>query len=166
MTGPSTINVFVGVGSNIEPFEHIPHALTLLEHRFGPLRISQAYRCPAVGFDGDPFVNLVVGFETNEPPLAVTLALRDIEQHCGRNRNEKMRSRTMDLDLLLHDNRVVEHDGLRLPRGDVLRYAFVLKPLAAMIPEQVHPVTGRSYADLWADFDDSGQPLTAVNLNY
>lgn len=157
-------NVFVGVGSNIEPFAHIPQALKLLEQRFGPLRLSQTYRCPAVGFDGDPFVNLVVGFETTQPPLAVTLALRDIEQHCGRKRNEKMRSRTLDLDLLLHDNSVVEHDGLHLPRRDILEYAFVLKPLAAMIPDAIHPVAGRSYADLWADFDASEQPLTPVSL--
>lgn len=164
MNDSAQVSVFVGVGSNIEPFVHVPRALRLLEQRFGALRVSQAYRCPAVGFDGEPFVNLVVGLETTEPPLAVTLALRDIEQQCGRNRNEKMRSRTLDLDLLLHGNRIVERDGLHLPRRDILEYAFVLKPLAAMIPDQVHPVAGRSYADLWADFDASEQPLTAVDL--
>src|SRR5699024_4359100 len=161
----AAVDVFSGVGSNIEPFEHIPQGLTLLEQHFGPLRVSQAYHCPAVGFEGDPFVNLVVGFQTSEPPKAVTLALRDIEQRCGRKRNEKLRSRTLDLDLLLHDHGIVERDGLHLPRQDILEYAFVLKPLAAMIPDAIHPVVGRSYADLWADFDASEQPLTPVGLN-
>ena len=163
MSDSSAVSVFVGIGSNIEPFVHIPRVRVLLEDRFGPLRVSQAYRCPAVGFEGDPFVNLVVGFDTTEPPLAVVHALRDVEQQCGRKRNEKMRSRTMDLDLLLHGNRVIDRDGLHLPRSDILRYAFVLKPLAEMIPDQLHPEVQRSYADLWADFDARDQPLTAVD---
>lgn len=157
--------VFVGVGSNIEPRVHIPKGLTLLAERFGALQVSQAYRCPAVGFDGAAFINLVVAFNVTEPPLAVLHGLRDIEQRCGRDRNEKKQSRTLDLDLLLHDNQVVERDGLHLPRSDILRYAFVLKPLAMMIPDQTHPVVGRSYAELWADFDARDQPLTPVALN-
>jgi len=52
-----------------------------------------------------------------------------------------------------------------LPRKDILEYAFVLKPLAAMIPDAVHPVVGRSYADLWAAFDATEQPLTPVSLH-
>lgn len=164
MSHSAAAAVFVGIGSNIEPFVHVPRVLVLLQQRFGALRVSTAYRCPAVGFDGDAFVNLVVGFDSAEPPLAVVHALRDTEQRCGRARNEKMRSRTMDLDLLLHGDKVIDADGLHLPRNDILRYAFVLKPLAEMVPERMHPVVGRSYADLWAAFDAADQPLTAVDL--
>src|SRR5699024_11979826 len=86
------VAVYVGIGSNIEPRNRIPQALRLLEARFGGLRVSQTYECPAVGFDGDAFFNLVAGFETTESALDVVHGLREIEQQCGRNRSETMSS--------------------------------------------------------------------------
>ncbi len=165
MNKSAVSKVFVGIGSNIEPRTHIPHALRLLDERFGPLQVSQIYRCPAVGFDGDAFLNLVVGFTTGADPLMLVQALHCIEEHCGRPRAERMSSRRMDLDLLLYGDRIIDSDGLCLPRADILRYAFVLKPLAEMVPEQRHPVEQRSYAALWAGFDASGQLLQAVDLD-
>lgn len=160
----SNQSVFVGLGSNIRPRVHIPQALRLLDRRFGSLRLSQTYECPAVGFAGAAFLNLVVGFQSAEAPLDVVYALRGIEQQCGRSRREKMRSRTMDLDLLLYGDQVLDDPDIRVPRNDIQRYAFVLKPLAELAPDAKHPVTGVRFADLWAEFDSSGQPLTPVNL--
>lgn len=163
MNDAPAVAVFVGIGSNIEPRTHIPRALGLLEQRFGGLRVSRFYECPAVGFDGDPFVNLVVGFDTGEPPFDVVHGLRAIERQCGRSRSEKMRSRTMDLDLLLYGDHILDDADLRVPRSDILCYAFVLKPLAELIPDARHPVNGVRYADLWAAFDAGEQPLTPVD---
>lgn len=163
MNDATAVAVFVGIGSNIEPRTHIPRALGLLEQRFGGLRVSRFYECPAVGFDGDPFVNLVAGFDSNEPPLDVVRGLRAIERQCGRSRSEKMRSRTMDLDLLLYGDHILDDADLRVPRSDILCYAFVLKPLAELIPDARHPVNGVRYADLWAAFDAGEQPLTPVD---
>ncbi|MEE3182403.1 MAG: 2-amino-4-hydroxy-6-hydroxymethyldihydropteridine diphosphokinase, partial [Pseudomonadota bacterium] len=57
-------DVFVGIGSNVDPDAHIGSALTDLRERFGAIELSTAYRNPAVGFEGDDFVNLVVRFRT------------------------------------------------------------------------------------------------------
>lgn len=154
-----SVRAYVGIGSNIRPREHVPQALRLLEERFGPLTVSPVYACPAVGFDGPAFLNLVVGFDTDADPPALAQALRCIEEHCGRNRGVRSDSRTMDLDLLLYGDMVSDEPGQRLPRADILRYAFTLKPLADIEPEARHPTDGRSYAELWAAFDDSDQPL-------
>lgn len=165
MSGAASVAVYVGIGSNIDPHVHIPQALQLLEQQFGALQVSQAYECPAVGFEGDAFCNLVIGFASALAPLEVVYALRAIEQQCGRSRSEKMRSRTLDLDLLLYGEQILDDADLRVPRNDILRYAFVLKPLVELLPQGRHPVSGRRYADLWADFDASEQPLKAVSLS-
>ncbi|MES1927091.1 2-amino-4-hydroxy-6-hydroxymethyldihydropteridine diphosphokinase [Salinisphaera sp. T31B1] len=156
--------VFVGLGSNIQPHAHVPLALHLLERSFGALQVSPVYQCPAVGFDGEDFVNLVVGFDTATDVHALQDQLRDIEAACGRDRAEAMASRTMDIDLLLYGDLIVDDDRLCLPRSDIVEYAFVLRPLAELVPESEHPVLRRSYRALWEAFDDPGQPLTEITL--
>lgn len=150
--------VYIGIGSNIEPYRHIPHAIRLLRERFGELRVSPVYACPAVGFNGADFLNLVVGFDTAADIPALLQALRCIESHCGRVRGERSASRTLDLDLLLYGDAVMDTGEARLPRADILEYAFVLKPLAEIAPEARHPVDGRTFAELWAAFEASDQP--------
>lgn len=161
------VRAYVGVGSNIEPRRHIPHALHLLEQRFGALSLSPVYACAAVGIDGPDFLNLVVGLDTAADVPALAQALRCIEEHCGRVRPSANKSRTMDLDLLLYGDLVSPE--WRLPRDDILRYAFTLKPLADLAPDARHPIDNRRYADLWgalqADFARRGQPLRVSSFN-
>lgn len=157
-----TVHAFVGIGSNIEPRVHVPHALQLLGEQYGPLTVSPVYSCPAVGFDGPAFLNLVVGFDTDADAPSVAQALRCIEAHCGRDRSVSSASRTMDLDLLLYGDLVSDEPETRVPRDDILRYAFTLKPLVDIAPDARHPTDGRSYAQLWAAFDDADQPLECI----
>lgn len=155
---------YVGVGSNIEPRKHIVHALHLLEQRFGRLLVSPVYACPAVGFDGADFLNLVVGMDVALDAPALAQALHCIEVQCGRVRSARTNSRTMDLDLLLYGDLCLKTQELTLPRADILRYAFVLKPLADIAGNELHPVAGCSYNQLWDRFDADGQPLQQVVL--
>ena len=122
------------------------------------------YESAAVGFDSAPFYNLVLGFSTQESPQAIQEQLHAIEDRCGRQRTATLSARTLDLDLLLYDDLVMTDGKLVLPREDINRYAFVLRPLAEIAGTARHPVTGVSYADMWADFDDEGQPLTRCRL--
>ena len=72
----------------------------------------------------------------------------------------------MDLDLLLYDDLVLDNNGLKLPREEILKNAFVLWPLAEIAPQRVHPVAGRSYAELWADFDKSRETLAPIDYDF
>jgi 2-amino-4-hydroxy-6-hydroxymethyldihydropteridine diphosphokinase len=151
-------HVWVSIGSNIEREKNIALALELLAAQYGPIEQSSVYESDAVGFDSEPFYNLVVGFVTEESPQDLQAQLHAIEARSGRMRNSTLAARTLDLDLLLYDDLVVDAGGLMLPRDDITRYAFVLYPLAELAPDERHPVSGRRYADHWADFADDKQP--------
>lgn len=73
-------------------------------------------------------------------------------------------ARTLDLDLLTWDQAVIDRPGLRLPRDEILRYAFVLKPLADIAGDEHHPELHRSYRDLWADFQGEHEGMTRLEL--
>jgi 2-amino-4-hydroxy-6-hydroxymethyldihydropteridine diphosphokinase len=157
--------VYLGLGSNINPQENLGRALKDLESRFGKLKSSSVYRSRAYGFDGDDFLNMVVHFETELQPLEVHAETVRIQQAAGRNRASKgYSSRTLDIDLLLYDDQVVDEPPIRLPRADVLRFSFVLGPLAEIAPELVHPETGLSLRKHWDQFDADGHPITRESV--
>jgi 2-amino-4-hydroxy-6-hydroxymethyldihydropteridine diphosphokinase len=146
--------VWISVGSNIDREQHIRAALRELKELFGTLIVSPVYETEAVGFEGDAFYNLVVGVETGLRPGALHRLMREIEARNGRQRSgSKFSSRTLDLDLLTYGDQVTEEGGKPLPRDEILKYAFVLAPLADVAPAECHPESGRSYRELWADYD-------------
>ena len=155
--------VYISVGSNIDRRRNIAAALQILTDTYGELQQSSVYESAAVGFDSAPFYNLVLGFSTQQSPQAVHEQLHSIENRCGRQRTAALSARTLDLDLLLYDDRVMTEGKLVLPRDDINRYAFVLRPLAEIAAAARHPVTGVSFKDMWAEFDDETQPLTRVD---
>ena len=155
--------VYVSIGSNLDRERNIAAALQVLTESYGELQQSSVYESAAVGFDSAPFYNLVVGFSTQESPQVIQDQLHAIEDRCGRQRTATLSARTLDLDLLLYNDRVMMDGKLVLPREDINRYAFVLGPLAEIAATARHPVTAVSYADMWAAFDDSDQSLTRID---
>jgi 2-amino-4-hydroxy-6-hydroxymethyldihydropteridine diphosphokinase len=155
--------VYVSIGSNIERERNIDSALQALAATYGELQQSSVYESAAVGFDSAPFYNLVVGFQTGDSPRAVQEMLHRIEDGQGRLRAGELAARTLDLDLLLYDDLVIQAGRLVLPRSDIERYAFVLGPLAEIAGDQRHPVSGIRYADMWSAFDTAGQELQRVD---
>jgi len=157
--------VYVGLGSNIDPEENLRFGIGELRARFGALELSNVYRNAAVGFDGDDFLNLVAGFESKASPAELHGMLMNIHDLVGRRRNEsRYAPRTLDIDLLLYDDQVVDEPPIRLPRADVLRFSFVLGPLAEIAPELVHPETGLSLRRHWVQFDADGHPITRESV--
>ncbi len=146
----STTAVLVAAGSNVAPLENLRRALDVLDHDFAPLTVSRAYANAAVGFEGDDFVNLVVGFRTGLAVHQVIERLHAAETACGRERlAPKWAPRTMDLDILLFGDTVCAEPGLTLPRPDLLKRPYMLGPAAEIAPETAHPIERRTLGELW-----------------
>lgn len=157
--------VFVAAGSNVRPRENLRRALGVLRQTWPALVVSQAWRNPAVGFAGEDFVNLVIGFETDLPLAAVLERLHAAEAACGRPREApKWAPRSMDLDMLLYGDEVGEFPGATLPRPDLVRRPYMLGPLAELAPARRHPTLGRSIGELWAAFPREGLSMTPVDI--
>ncbi len=157
--------VFVAAGSNVDPARHLRKALDALQRIYSPLRISPAYQNQAVGFEGEDFINLVVGFTTTDSLVDVRRHLQSIEALCGRAPDApKWAPRSMDLDILLYDDVISSEPGLLLPRPDLVKRPYMLKPMADIAPDVVHPTLHKSMRELWAAFDQDGHEMVRVEL--
>ncbi|MBW0148666.1 2-amino-4-hydroxy-6-hydroxymethyldihydropteridine diphosphokinase [Marinobacter arenosus] len=160
------VRVYISIGSNIDRNHYVSAALDALAEWFGDLIISPVYESEAVGFDGSPFLNLVVGVTTSLPVGELSRRFKQLEADNGRRRDvPKFSARTLDLDILTYGDQVGQIDGVELPRGEILKNAFVLRPLADIAPDAVHPVCGRSYKELWRDYH-TGQKLWPVDFTW
>jgi 2-amino-4-hydroxy-6-hydroxymethyldihydropteridine diphosphokinase len=152
--------VYLGLGSNIRPKENLSIAVRELRSLFGEVTLSNVYRNKALGFIGDDFLNLVARIETPLSPLELVELLDSVHDLAGRERGAARRvSRALDIDILLYDDLVLEQGPVRVPRDDILRYSFVLLPLAEIAPNLVHPATGHSIISHRQQFDDACHPL-------
>lgn len=157
---------YISIGSNIERDKNIPSSLAALKHCFGKLTISSVYESEPVGFAGESFYNLVAGFDSDLPVREIAKQLRQIEQDHGRTREaQKFSARTLDLDLILYGDLIISDGCLQIPRDEIERYAFVLEPLAEIASDLTHPVSGKSYAVLWQEFDKNTLKQKRINLH-
>lgn len=150
---------WLSLGSNVEPERHLRAAAAALRERFGAVRFSPVYRTPAVGFEGPDFLNCAAAIETDLDPQALNTWLHALEDMQGRDRSgPRFSSRTLDIDIVLFDDQVLEGPGnLQIPRKE-LQHAFVLKPLCDLAPELRLPGSGRRLAELWAAHPDFAHP--------
>ncbi|WP_286235376.1 2-amino-4-hydroxy-6-hydroxymethyldihydropteridine diphosphokinase [Thalassotalea sediminis] len=159
--------VYVSLGSNINREYHIRRALDALASYFSPLILSKAYDCEPVGFIGDNFLNLVVGFDTDCSIAEITAILREIEDDNGRVRTgPKFSARTLDIDILTYDDVVGHVNGVTLPRGEITENAFVLLPLTDVAGEQLHPQLQKSYTEIWQAYDQASQKLSVIDFSW
>lgn len=157
--------IYVSIGSNIDREKNVVSCLKALQTRYGGLIISTTYESKAVGFEGDNFYNLVTGFDTDDDVYAVANELREIEARLGRDRNNThLLSRTLDIDLLLYDDLILTEKSMKIPRDDLTKYAFVLKPLAEIAPDYKHPVLKKTVMELWKGLERNSDKLWPVNL--
>ena len=159
--------VYLSLGSNRDAEFHICAAIRALNAAFANCRLSPVYRSKAVGFEGDDFINLVVSVETHLRPGEFRRHLRDLEDRYGRDRTKpKFSDRTLDIDILLYEDQIRKDPGLTLPRPEILKFAHVLKPLADLAPDFVHPIENRTMAELWASSGLSEVELEEIELEF
>jgi 2-amino-4-hydroxy-6-hydroxymethyldihydropteridine diphosphokinase len=159
---------YVSGGSNVDAERNLVLAARALKGRHPGARFSRCYRNRAVGFEGPDFINFVVELPVAGDPALLKGEIECVETQCGRRRDApKWAPREMDLDILLFGDVVQDVPGLVLPRPDLLRWGFMLGPLAELAPGLVHPLEGRTIGELWAAFDQQANPLIpeALDLN-
>lgn len=157
--------VALSLGSNLQPESRLAAAMTALAERFPGAVFSEAYRYPAVGFDGPDFLNAAALIDCDLPPSALNDWLHALEDAHGRDRSApRWGDRSLDIDIVLVGQQVLEGPGnLQVPR-DELRHAFVLQPLAGIAPDWIEPRSGQSLARLWAAHPAYGDALETVAL--
>jgi len=157
--------VYLGLGSNIEPRANIASGIAALRATFGAVRLSPIYQAAAVGFEGNDFINLAACVETDLSPLDVKRYLHDLEDRHGRDRSgPKFSDRRLDIDILLYDDLWLQSPALEIPRDEILTAAHVLRPLADLAPDLVHPAARRTMADLLSEFADRDAGLRRIAL--
>ena len=156
---------YLSLGSNIDPDVHLRRAIAELRARFGALVVSPVYRSAAVGFEGPDFLNLAVGLDTDLDAPALDAWLHALEDRHGRRRDvPRYASRTLDVDIVLFGDAIVDAPGhLQIPRPE-LAEAFVLQPLADIAPDARDPVSGRTVGEM-RRLQPPGPPLQRVQLD-
>lgn len=154
----------MALGSNLgNPVQTIEDAIDAMAALRGSLlmAISSLYRTAPVGLKHQPdFINAVVALDTRLGPRELLEELFALEARFGRERSVKNAPRTLDLDLLLHGDAIINHPALTLPHPRMHERAFVLAPLAEIAPSLVIPGRGPVAALLAACADQRIHPLT------
>lgn len=159
------IRYYLSLGSNLNRRAHLACAIRFLKASFQTVDYSPVYQSPAYGFDGPDFYNMVVAFDSAFSPLALKKWLRNLEYVCGRSRQQiRYSNRTLDMDILLAGNLILKYKNLRLPRPELIKRAYVLKPFCDLVPELIHPESEQKIADIWQQLDASeSATITLVN---
>lgn len=155
--------IYLSLGSNVDKENNLPRAVALLAE-WGRLEaVSPAYETEPVGKAGaDSFLNAAALLVADlEPETARRKMIARIETRLERVRDPRDRNapRTIDIDISLWDHEVTEICGRPVPDPDILRYLHVARPLADIAPDYLHPVAGRSLADIAAQLEVTGMRL-------
>jgi 2-amino-4-hydroxy-6-hydroxymethyldihydropteridine diphosphokinase len=146
--------IFLGLGSNIgDRLANLSDAFS----NFSVLQRSSIYETEPVGFLNQPwFLNAVINIDTPLSPHALLEFCQSLEKRLGRKRDIPKGPRTIDIDLLFYENRIVSGPKLVIPHPEIAHRRFVLEPLNEIASDFVHPVLNKTITELLRDcIDDS-----------
>ncbi|HEY2070912.1 MAG TPA: 2-amino-4-hydroxy-6-hydroxymethyldihydropteridine diphosphokinase [Rhizomicrobium sp.] len=162
------MNVIVALGSNVascagSPRETLHAAIVeLMRKGLQVLATSRFYESPAWPDSSDPpFINAVSKIQTDLPPTALLACLHEIERGFGRERGARNAPRTLDLDIIDCDGKIVD-GSLTLPHPRMSTRGFVLIPLRDVAPDWRHPITGKTVSEMIAELPPDERNLPAA----
>ncbi|CAL65234.1 2-amino-4-hydroxy-6-hydroxymethyldihydropteridine diphosphokinase [Christiangramia forsetii] len=174
MKSPKT--VILALGSNLgNRIGYMQNALEKMHHNIGwVLEVSKIYETPAWGFEGNSFLNACVSVSTRLEASEVLTELLQIENELGRERSDSgnYQNRTIDLDILLFGEEIIETEILRIPHPGIPNRSFVLKPLNDIAASEKHPALGKKISQLLKETKDtseitiSSEEIKKPTLNY
>jgi len=154
-------NTYLSLGSNQgDKLNYLQQAIDCIGSHLGSVvTISPVYQTASFGFEANDFYNICIQLRTNFKPESLLQKLLEIETSLGRKRSSKtsFESRTIDIDLLLYENCVVQTNYLSVPHPQMLKRAFVLKPLHAIAPDLIHNTTNRAITEHLNECNDNSK---------
>lgn len=159
-------SVFLGLGSNINPEQNLRAAADLIRKHWPSARFSSVYHSKAREVETqEDFLNAVAVIETDESPDSITDRLHTIERALKKSPPFRFGPRTIDLDLLLNGDRVIETPTLTVPHPRMHERRFVLEPLCELIDlQQRHPLIDQTWTELLQNVKDQNCDKTALEL--
>ena len=162
--------VYIGIGGNLgDPYENCMKAVEIIkEQPFCEIKaLSPFYRTQPVGIEGDNwFINAVLSINTSLSSGELIEMLLDIEKEMGRTRSAiRWESRIIDLDVLLFGNDIINDKNLIVPHPRMHLRRFVMAPMADIAPELVHPVLGKSMAEILDEIPLEEQEVRLMETN-
>lgn len=163
MSEDAVNRAYLLLGSNIRPEENLPAAVRELERHGLLVAVSPVYESKPVGSANQAnFLNAAVLLETPLSARALRFeVIAGIELKLGRVRDPQNKNapRTIDIDLALFNREVIDAPELQIPDPNLCQRAFVARPLADADPGYVHPLAGRTLAELAAEAERRGPSL-------
>lgn len=151
-------NVYLSLGSNMgSRFDNLQNAVNALFEKVGSiLKISPVYETPAMGFEGESFLNCAVLMQTDLKPSKILKAILDIEKTMGRKRNTSKNyvSRPIDIDILFIDDLIIDSEKLIVPHPEMEKRKFVLQPLADLNSQLIHPISEKKIIKILSETSD------------
>jgi 2-amino-4-hydroxy-6-hydroxymethyldihydropteridine diphosphokinase len=142
--------VYLSLGSNVgDRAANLRTAINRVSSLGDVMAVSSFYETEPVEFAAQPwFLNCAVELDTEKMPKQLLAGILDIEREMGRRRVQKKGPRTLDIDILLFGNSIIQTKGLTIPHPAMHERRFVLEPLAEIAPEAQHPVIKRTVREL------------------
>jgi 2-amino-4-hydroxy-6-hydroxymethyldihydropteridine diphosphokinase len=150
--------IYLGLGTNLgNRAANLQAAVVRLAENLSVTAVSPIYETAPWGITDQPdFLNMCLTAQTDLPPHELLKLLKNLEKEIGRVPGERWGPRLIDIDLLFYANQIIDTEKLMIPHPELPERAFVLRPLADVAADFVHPVLGESIAVLADRLDDEG----------